>query len=767
MADNLFNDLPPGATVVQPGGFTDLPPGANVYQPPRGRAVDLTRPPAVSDEAWYQTTYGRPPPLNSPNDDYMTQTQLSQLRQQQDPEGATAWQQELQRMVGTGQTLGPLSEGVTPGPEYVPDTTGQRLRMGAQGLTFGLSDEIAGVVGGIGTALQGQGFQPGYDRNVEFERNQMEGFRRDNPSEAFISEMAGAAPLALIPGMGAVRAATLPGRIAGAAAGGAAAGGLYGLGTGEGSIADRLPGAVQGAAWGAGVGAAVPAVAPLVARGAAPLIRQFQGASRPAERPAESILRRNTQGMEPADVQAAQRLITEAEAQGVPLTWPEALAQATNGRVDITGLQRVVEQSRGGNPIMAAAMSDRAGNVQAAMGAQAPRIGSAIDPVTLGASVQRTAGDEITGLRQSINAATEDLYDAAENVTIDPDTFAGLMESALFRQTLAAVRRDAATVDRLAPFSDDSVAVLDAIKRRLDDRASGASIAGYNDRASVFGGSARGVRDTARDAAPEYGTALDTQSFLRRTELEPLEAGPMGALSRTGDLRQQVNALFEASPFEGMDEVVGDTVRRLAEADPDAAGALVRQHITQVFNESTQALRTGPNQFGGANFAAALIGNPQQARTLEAAVRALPDGDGRWEGFSRLMEVLQATGRRQVAGSQTAFNQVIQEELRRGRGLGNLATLAASPTEALSSIRAWYNDLRLGRNTEALARIITDPNTGALLARIAAGGAPADVQRAVVVLLQAANVTATPRLAIEQPSPFARPTLGQLIPAMP
>lgn len=268
--------------------------------------------------------------------------------------------------------------------------------------------------------------------------------------------------------------------------------------------------------------------------------------------------------------------------------------------------------------------------------------------------------------------------------------------------------------------------------------------------------------------SPEYGTALDTQSFLRRTELEPLQAGPLGAMAETGDLRQQVSALFATAPFEGMDEVVGDAVSRLASADPDAASALVRQHITQVFNESTQALRTGPNQFGGANFAATILGNPQQARTLEAAVRALPDGDARWEGFSRLMEVLQATGRRQVAGSQTAFNQVIQEELRRGRGLGNLATLAASPTEALSSIRGWYNDLRLGRNTEALARIITDPNTGALLARIAAGGAPADVQRAVLALMQAANVTATPRLAIDQPSPaFTSPALGQLVPAMP
>lgn len=751
-----------------------VPPG---WQPPAADRpgagpVDLTRPQPVSDEAWYQQTYGRPAPLNSPNDDYMTQTQLSQLRQQQDPQGATAWQQELQRMVGTGQTLGPLSEGVTPGPEYVPDTTGQRLRMGAQGLTFGLSDEIAGVVGGIGTALQGQGFQPGYDRNVEAERTNMEGFRRDHPAEAAISEMAGAAPLALIPGMGAIRAATIPGRIAGAAAGGAVAGGLYGLGTGEGSFADRLPGAKEGALWGLGVGASVPAIAPLVARGAAPLIRQFQGAARPAERPAESILRRNTQGMEPADVQAARRLITEAEAQGVPLTWPEALAQATNGRVDITGIQRVVEQSRGGNPIMASLMSDRAGNVQAAMAAQAPRIGPAIDPITLGTSVQRIAKEEIDGLNASINAATRDLYETAEGVMIGPKAFEEISSNRLFQRALREIRTSDFLADEFAQFPDNSLAVLDAVKQWVRAQAdSAARGGGAMDlfSAGIAGRRAGEIADAGREVSPEYGTALDTQHFLRRTELEPLQAGPIGRMAETGDLRQQVSALFAAAPNEGMDAVVGDAVARLVSADPDAASALVRQHIMQVFSESSQNLRTGQNSFGGANFAATLMGNQQQARTLEAAVRALPDGDARWEGFQKLIEVLQATGRRQVAGSQTAFNTVIQEELRRpAASLGNLATLALAPGRAGTAVRAWYDDLRFGKNTEALARIITDPNTGALLARIAAGGAPADVQRAVLALMQAANVTATPRLAIDRPSPaFTSPALGQLVPAMP
>jgi len=42
-------------------------------------------------------------------------------------------------------------------------------------------------------------------------------------------------------------------------------------------------------------------------------------------------------------VQGAYGLMQDAEKQGVSLTWPEALKQASGGRVDLTGAQRVVE----------------------------------------------------------------------------------------------------------------------------------------------------------------------------------------------------------------------------------------------------------------------------------------------------------------------------------------------------------------------------------------------------------------------------------------
>ena len=116
---------------------------------PGAGPVDLTRAGnrPLNDEQWYQATYGRPAPLNSPNDDYMTQTQLSRLRQQQDPQGATAWQQELQRQM-QGTTAG--QQRLEQAPDVVPvgvapgNPAERAFELGLQSVGAGVAD-VAGM----------------------------------------------------------------------------------------------------------------------------------------------------------------------------------------------------------------------------------------------------------------------------------------------------------------------------------------------------------------------------------------------------------------------------------------------------------------------------------------------------------------------------------------------------------------------------------------------------------------------------------------------
>ena len=120
-----------------------------------------------------------------------------------------------------------------------------------QGLTFGLSDEIGGV---IDAATGGD-----YDAYVTKERNRMKLYQQQNPVISAAFEVAGSLPLMLVPGAAIAKGATGASKMATAmkaAAVSGAEGALYGFGTGEGTEGSLKNAVTTGALSGA-VGAAV------------------------------------------------------------------------------------------------------------------------------------------------------------------------------------------------------------------------------------------------------------------------------------------------------------------------------------------------------------------------------------------------------------------------------------------------------------------------------------------------------------------------------
>ena len=99
--------------------------------------------------------------------------------------------------------------------------------------------------------------------------------------------------------------------------------------------------------------------------------------------------------------------------------------------------------------------------------------------------------------------------------------------------------------------------------------------------------------------------------------------------------------------------------------DPTAVPDWTRQQLEGIFNETGQNLQNGPNQFGGAKFAATIQGNKQQKANLQALVQESA-GMQAYQGFERVLNNLEAQGTRQGAGSQTSFNNQFQKELSEG-----------------------------------------------------------------------------------------------------
>ena len=199
---------------------------------------------------------------------------------------------------------------------------------------------------------------------------------------------------------------------------------------------------------------------------------------------------------------------------------------------------------------------------------------------------------------------------------------------------------------------------------------------------------------------------------IARDGLARVEQLPIGKLAKR-DLttKKAVNALFPENPLPNSQNEIASTMEELARRSPAMARQLVRTHAELTFNEATQRMASGGfNQSGGAKFAAVLRGNPQQAANLEAAVRALPDGDTTWLGFNAFLENLEAQRFRQATGSRTAFKIPGVEDLKSGGILNNAAQTVGGggmkiPQKVMNGIQNW----NVGRNLDDLARLLTDP----------------------------------------------------------
>lgn len=463
-------------------------------------------------------------------------------------------------------------------------------------------------------------------------------------------------------------------------------------------------------------------------------------------------------GITEQHVNQAQQLMQDAAQHGIRLTWPEALSQVAQRPV-LTNTLRHLEASPQTEARMGEVFAGRPQAVEGAVRQQADNIAPVNQqPSTIGHAVGEAANDTLTDVRGVINQATDPYYQAAEAFRLNAQEMAQVRAIPGFQEAAATVRNNPQLNRNVAHLPDDSVGFLNEVKKQLDQSARTATLpmgpqgapnaqigAGYTQDARAVRQAA--IDATGRQTAPganPYEVALNVQEDTRRRFLEPLLQGPLGRLADSDrSTRSAINALFPANPVANSADEIATAVGALAHRNPRAARDLVRAHIETTFNESAQALQSGANQAGGAKFRATLVGNPQQAANLEAAVRALPHGDQVWAGFNRLLDVLEATGTRQNKGSLTAYN----DEFLRGQSgsglVGETAKGVANPLRGFQFLADRYERYRLGANLNELADILTRPdavNQLRAIARMPVGGGQA--RNTTIRLLTAANTEA-------------------------
>ncbi len=515
------------------------------------------------------------------------------------------------------------------------------------------------------------------------------------------------------------------GKIAGAVAEGASVGGGVGAASGLAGEAGarmlgekygRLIGSVLGA-LGGGVGAALR--------------------SQP-----EKLIGKVLEGVSEDELAQAQSLMDKAASAGTPITGAEALGQVI-GPNRLNDIQRVLEgTTKGGEPFRDIMANRSAGNT-AAMDKTLETVGPATSaPTEIAPRVQQAAEGTVDATRQAINETTAPLYEKSAAATVPEEAMTALTADkqvgAVVEDALKQVRGDPVYAG-LKDMPDNSVAVMDAVQKKLARIADTMQAAGDNAGAAAYLKAKEAVSGAAQTASTDYAMATGGQAAMREQFLDPLERSPVGQLAEAKGFAQQARILFDPNPLPGSERGVAEAVRAVVARDPEAAQQLVRARLEQAFNEVNQQLTGGPNQFGGAGFAATIAGNRQQARNLYAAVAALPNGEEAADALRNIMRIFQAQGTRLRAGSLTAFNQEAIAELQKGGTIGDIFRQAGQPGAAVKNLAtaAYYN-----RNLTRLAEILTSPKSVEQMRTIAKVNPGSAQARALFSILTASGENA-------------------------
>ena len=416
---------------------------------------------------------------------------------------------------------------------------------------------------------------------------------------------------------------------------------------------------------------------------------------------AASVANQATRNVTPEQLKIADALVKESyQPNFTPITGAEALAKVT-GASPLTAVQRVVENLPQSSETMASFMAKRP-QANEQMIANALRNISPNQPTSATPmNFKNAAGELIGGAQKSLTENNNALYKKAGGVSVYP-------APAIFANDRIAEAVDAVT--NTAKYgvkngNPNSFETLIAAKKYLNDE--------YQEQVKSASGLKRGAGAVTSEAenllsnylkeqSPEYARGAKNYENAYKTQFNSLNEGLVGQIAE-GKVGAEV--LMPKTPISLYPADIKRTVELLRRKDPSAVPDWTRQQLEGIFNETGQNLQNGPNQFGGAKFAATIQGNKQQKANLQSLVQESA-GMQAYQGFERVLNNLEAQGTRQGAGSATSFNNQFQRELSEGGPLA-AAKLVFKPSEVATKYEEW----QLGKNANKLADMLTNPDS--------------------------------------------------------
>lgn len=463
-----------------------------------------------------------------------------------------------------------------------------------QGGSLSLGDEAAAAGTAAGAFLKTlpQGFDAAkeaagkrYDEKLGFERTQGRKFATENPWTNAALETAGGfvmGPQQQAMGLAsgakppsALSASSPLGVIGKSAATGATLGAAQGFGSGEGGLENR--------AVNAGITGAITGVL----GGAIPAIGYGAGAGWDA---AKNLLAKTN-----ADDQAKAFILKAMQADNISVDDAIAKYQAAGGKpialVDIGG-ENVKGLARGAAATPGPARQQVQDFVATRQAGQGSRIA---DDIATSISPNANYAGTVDDLVAAQSAKAGPLYDRVvrpENLVPD-DQFANLAKDPFLAKTIGEVRSD--PLFGMEDLPPNSLPVLDAAKKRLDDLIATARRGGEGNRARLLMQRKDALVTAADQAFPDYKLAREAFSGPAQS-MDALELG-RNILKESGDVTAKAIKELGEGDREFFKAGVVRAIKDAADNAPDGVDITKRFFGKPALREKLQAAFDSPEQF--------------------------------------------------------------------------------------------------------------------------------------------------------------------------
>lgn len=435
-----------------------------------------------------------------------------------------------------------------------------------------------------------------------------------------------------------------------------------------------------------------------------------------ARSPSQTIAREEMSRVTPEELAVARTIQQESAAARAPVTSAEAIQRATGevrglaagGTTRLPELQRMVESSRGGAPIMREFLAGREAQAQREIERMFPlttRAEMGVEASQAAQAAQREAAKQVS---QQVGPEFRRL----EAMTVPKDTFDAIIkDNAIVKSVYNSVKSKPEWKEASKNIPENSVGFIEIMRQELGDRVSAAFREGATNRGRLLNSAYDDLKVIADDAVGgDYQAALTATRQAREQIQRPLESTPIARIAETTQTPQQFASLFAKNAVELnlTPAKVKTTVNAFAKQDPLLARDFVGQYIRSEFEKvpvtSQRELRKG------ARFADNIIGNETQKQNLLAAYEEVYGKSARI-GFERMLRGLKTQAERLPAGSPTQEKGALAE-----RGVGRVKEAVSRPFSALGNIA---DSVINGRDMEKFARALTSPEGVDELAKLA------------------------------------------------